>query len=113
MYRADGFYQRWIALHVLQGYGYENQQQQGYSFQEADDAQPAVFGFKQWCDHVYLKYGLCESGENGHGIAMRMMSNASENQISCVRNLSRQNSFLFDTDEPIVNTMIAMNISIM
>lgn len=57
-------------------------------------------------------YGLFAKGENGQGIAINMMSNTIEYQISIVLNFSLSLNFRFVNDEPIVNTIIADNIRI-
>jgi hypothetical protein len=57
--------------------------------------------------------GLPDNGENGQGIAIKMMIMEMENQTSIVLNFSLSVDLRFDNADPIVNTTIAVSINIM
>ena len=52
-------------------------------------------------------YGLLANGENGQGMAMKIMRSAMENMISIVLNFCLSVFFLFAFAEPIVIITIA------
>ena len=62
---------------------------------------------------IYRKYGLFANGENGQGMAIKMIANASENHSSIVLNFSLSVSLLFANAEPIVTITIAASMSVL
>lgn len=62
---------------------------------------------------IYLKNGLLASGENGHGMAIKIMSRATAYQISMVLNFSLSVCILLDSADPIVTNTIAVNIRVL
>lgn len=56
-------------------------------------------------------YGRCAKGENGHGIAISIITNAIMNQRNIVLNLSPSATLRLANAEPIVINTIAVSIS--
>jgi hypothetical protein len=61
----------------------------------------------------HLKYGLVTKGEKGQGIAIKIISSEMENHTSMVLNFSLSVSLRFDSAEPMVIRMIAVNINVL
>lgn len=110
---ANGFDPSRVVEKIFERNGNEYECQQRYAFQEGNEAQAADGGGDVFFHNQNIRiYGRWESGEKGHGMAIRMISRVSENQISMVVNWALYDDCRLARADPMVSRMVAMSIRV-
>src|SRR4051812_47090016 len=101
-----------IIQEILHRHAYKNENEKGYAFKKCIKPQSSDTCCKILAHNQKVrKYGLFDNGENGQGMARKIMINAMENQIRTVLNFSLSVCLRFASADPVVRMPTETNIN--